>query len=78
MLLQPDDVKILNDSYSYKKVKEDDTCQHWECVAGNVLAPMHECWYCKYSDFRKDISNHLAHSVCYCPANISLGKEKKL
>jgi len=52
-------------------VREDDTCPHWERTGGGTLAPMRECWYCKYSDFRKDISEHRTHSVCRCSENRS-------
>jgi hypothetical protein len=55
----------------YLVVREDDTCPHWECTGGESLAPMRECWYCKYSDFRKDISKHRTHSVCRCSINRS-------
>jgi hypothetical protein len=58
-------------------VKENYSCQHWECAADNSLTPMRECWYCKYSDFRKDISEHRTDSVCHCPANQSNEEEKR-
>jgi len=62
---------------TYPVVKEDDTCPNWECTGGEILAPMRECWYCKYSDFRKDINEHRTHSVCRFPLNCSDGQEKE-
>lgn len=62
---------------TYPVVREDDTCPHWECTGGESLAPMRECWYCKYSDFRKDISEHRIRSVCRCPVNRSDEEEKE-
>ncbi len=58
-------------------VREEDTCPHWECTESESLAPMRECWYCKYSDFRKDISEHRTQSVCRCPINPGDGDEKE-
>ena len=60
---------------TYRVVREDDTCHKWECIEGELLAYMHECWYCKYSDFRKDISKHRTLSVCRCPLNPSAEEE---
>jgi len=63
------DKKMTNDTYPV--VRENDTCPHWEYIGGESLAPMRECWYCKYSDFRKDVNKHLTRSVCRCPLNRS-------
>jgi len=60
----------------YPEVREDDTCPHWECTGGETLVPMRECWYCKYSDFRKDISEHRARSVCRCPEKRSVAEKE--
>jgi hypothetical protein len=73
--MRPKDKGMPDDPYPV--VREDDTCPHWECVAGESLAPMRECWYCKYSDFRKDISEHRTRSVCRCPINRSNEEEEK-
>ena len=51
-------------------VAEDDSCPYWESAGGTNLAPMHECWYCKYSDFRVETKVHRTHSVCHCPENV--------
>ena len=65
--MRPKDKGITDDTYPV--VREDDTCPHWEYAGGESLAPMRECWYCKFSDFRKNISEHRTHSVCRCPVN---------
>ncbi len=62
---------------TYPVVREDDTCPHWECTGGESLAPMRECWHCKYSDFRKDMSEHRTHSVCHYLMNRSDEEEEK-
>jgi len=62
---------------TYPVVREDDTCPHWECTGGESLAPMRECWYCKYSDFRKDMSEHRTHSVCHYLMNRSDEEDEK-
>jgi len=54
---------------TYPVVREDDTCPHWECYGDESLTPMRECWYCKHSDFRKDIIEHKLSSVCRYPIN---------
>ncbi len=71
--MRPKDRDKTDDTYPV--VREDDTCSHWECAASDSLAPMRECWYCKHSDFRKNISEHRTHSVCRFPLNRSHGKE---
>lgn len=48
---------------------ENDTCPHWEAVGYTSLTPMRECWYCKFSDFRKETHEHMIYSVCRCPKN---------
>jgi hypothetical protein len=67
--MRPKDKGMSKDSYPV--VREDDTCPHWTFTGGDSLAPMRECWYCKYSDFRKDISEHRAQSVCRRPTKSS-------
>jgi hypothetical protein len=62
---------------TYPVVREDDTCLYWEYTGGESLALMRECWYCKYSDFRKDISEHRTRSVFRCPANQSDEEQEK-
>ena len=54
---------------SFLVVMEDDTCPHWEAVGDASITPMRECWYCKFSDFRKETNEHLTYSVCRCPKN---------
>ncbi len=54
---------------NFPVVKEDDTCPYWESVRDTNLIPMRECWYCKFSDFRKETKEHLTYSVCRCPKN---------
>ena len=56
---------------AYRVVKENDTCTHWKCRGDESLSPMRECWYCMFSDFRKDLSEHLTHSVCRWQINQS-------
>ncbi len=69
--------KVMPDD-AYPLVRENDTCPHWECTAGESLAPMRECWYCKYSDFRKDISEHRTSSVCRRPIKQDDEEEKEI
>jgi len=73
--LRPKDTLMSNDANHV--VRENDICQHWECIGEEVLAPMHECWYCKHSDFRKDIRRQLESSVCHCPLNQMEGEKEK-
>ncbi len=73
--MRPKDKAMPDDTYPV--VREDETCPHGECAGGEGLAPMRECWYCKYSDFRKDISEHRTSSVCRCPMNRSDGEEER-
>jgi len=50
-------------------VRENHSCPHWQPDGDASLIPMHECWYCRFSDFRKDTEEHQTHSVCRCPKN---------
>lgn len=61
--------KQVNISSSFPVVKEDDTCPFWEPAGDASLIPMRECWYCKYSDFRKHVGEHRTQSVCRSPEN---------
>lgn len=58
-----------NISFSFPMVKENDTCPFWESTGDASLIPMQECWYCKFSDFRRNVGEHQAYSVCRCPEN---------
>ncbi len=60
--------KGLSDE-NFPVVMENDTCPHWEAVGYTSLTPMRECWYCKFSDFRKETHEHMIYSVCRCPKN---------
>ena len=71
---QPKGKSIPDDAYPV--VRENDTCPHWEYTGDKNLSPMRECWYCKFSDFRKDLSKHLTNSVCRCQINQSDMKNK--
>ena len=58
-------------------VNEDDTCPHWERRGDESITPMRECWYCKHSDFRKDIIEHKTSSICHRPINQSNVEEER-
>lgn len=49
-------------------VTEDYCCAHWKGAAEGLSA-VHECWYCKYADFRKRVDLTIYRSVCRCPEN---------
>ena len=49
-------------------VRPDDVCPLWE-EGKDCLVPMRECWFCKYSDFRKTTSVLMKQSVCRHPLN---------
>jgi len=49
---------------TYPVVKEDDTCPYWEYTGGESLAPMRECWYCKYEDFGIFTQHPTKNGVC--------------
>lgn len=51
-------------------VKEDGSCQYWEHSGEVCLVSMRECWYCKYSDFRKHGAERKGESVCHRPENV--------
>lgn len=61
---------------AYPMVRENDTCPHWEYRGDERLSPMRECWYCKFSDFRKDLSEQLTNSLCRYQINQSDMKKK--
>ena len=48
-------------------VAENDACPCWEAVGDVSLTSMHECWYCRFSDFRNEIFWRRTHSVCRLP-----------
>jgi hypothetical protein len=52
---------------TFPLVKEDDKCPLWECTGDESITPMQECWYCIYSDFRKESSEHQTLSLCHYP-----------
>lgn len=58
-------------------VHENDTCPHWECRGDENITPMHECWYCKHSDFRKDLMERKTSSICHRSRNQSNGEEER-
>ena len=62
---------------AYPVVRESDTCPHWENAGNESVSPMRECWYCKYSDFRKDFNEHRNFSVCRCSINQCNREEKE-
>ena len=68
--MNPKDNLKTNASSSFHLVKEDDSCRFWEYSGDASLLPMRECWYCKYSDFRKKHGEHKTLSVCHCPQNV--------
>lgn len=49
-------------------VSAEDVCPLWE-EGKDCLVPMRECWFCKYSDFRKNTSVLMKQSVCRHPLN---------
>ena len=68
-ILSTNNKKQIKMSFSLPLVQEDDSCQFWEYGGEASLLPMRECWYCKYSDFRKQYGEHRAESLCRCPEN---------
>ena len=46
-------------------VKESDVCQLWEPAAEAAIAMLHECWFCKWSDFREDASEYKDVGQCF-------------
>lgn len=50
-------------------IKEDDTCPNWAAQKKPGLITMRECWYCKFSDFRKQMDEGKTYSTCRCPKN---------
>ena len=72
----PPEGKSIPDG-AYPVVRENDTCPHWKNAGNESLSPMRECWYCKYSDFRKDLNEHRTFSVCRCPINRCNMEEKE-
>lgn len=56
-------------------VMENDTCQFWESDGDGGIITMQECWYCKYSDFRKLDSERIAQSICRCPKVTAISKK---
>ena len=59
----------ISPTESYPIVKESFSCPNWECSSAVSITPMHECWYCKFSDFRNDFAEHQNTSVCRNPKN---------
>lgn len=43
-------------------------CPNWKRQPGALLS-RRECWYCAWSDFRKDTADNLTRSICHCPEN---------
>ena len=50
-------------------VSEGDTCPHWERGEPAAVITMRECWFCKWSDFREDLTTHKKESFCRNPLN---------
>lgn len=57
-------IGITDDGYPI--VTGEHTCPFWQ--AGKMgLCSMHECWYCRFADFRKSSRITLEKSVCRNP-----------
>lgn len=56
------------DDKGYQIVGEEDFCEHWEPGHG-TLVPLKECWYCKWSDFRKEGNDDETTSICRYAGN---------
>lgn len=41
----------------------------WERGDPAAVITMRECWFCKWSDFREDLTTHKSESFCRNPAN---------
>jgi hypothetical protein len=52
-------------------IKGNETCEYWESSedTGTMIIPMRECWYCKYSDFRKHLNETPTFSLCHFSTN---------
>ncbi|MEM1485512.1 hypothetical protein V6615_11625 [Oscillospiraceae bacterium PP1C4] len=58
-------IGITQDGYPI--VTGEYSCPYWEAGTGGTFE-MQECWYCKFSDFRKFLQITLDKSVCHCPS----------
>lgn len=67
--------QVCNDiPRSFPVVMENDTCPFWESDEDGSIIMMQECWYCKYSDFRKYDSERITQSICRCPKATAISK----
>lgn len=57
------DGKPSHNNDNFFLIKDCYCCEHFE-PQKNILVPMKECWYCKWSDFRKDVSAP-KESICH-------------
>ena len=57
------------DSEGLLIVREHDGCPHWEAHPRPGLGLRHECWFCKWAEFRDDLTVHRHTSVCHNEKN---------
>lgn len=57
-------IGITDDGYPI--VTSEHTCPYWQTDTMGLCA-MPECWYCKFSDFRKSSRMTLQKSICRNP-----------
>lgn len=48
-------------------VKESGSCPLWEKSELPAVVVLRECWFCKWSDFRRDFNEHKSVGYCYNP-----------
>ena len=48
-------------------VRENEICPLWETCEESALAPLRECWFCRWSDFRTDTDTYRSVGVCHNP-----------
>lgn len=64
-LVKPDGIIGITDD-GYPIVTGEHACLYWQ--AGTLgLCTIHECWYCKFADFRKTSRMTLQKSICRNP-----------
>ncbi len=50
-------------------VSASERCELFEESQIDALAPIRECWFCKWSDFRRSTRGFLQESPCHHPKN---------
>lgn len=58
-------------------VQENGVCPLWEKSELPGVAILHECWFCKWSDFRDDLDEYRHIGICRNPERTKNQEEER-